>query len=56
VTRVDWSKPEPVVVPKAPAFPLAEVLADNDGTLVLRHEDGTVIVATVTARTVTTVS
>lgn len=48
----------PAVAPPVehPAFPLAEVLADADGTVVLRHEDGTVIVATVTARTVTTVS
>ena len=51
VVRVERPAPKPVVEPPAPAFPLAEVLADNDGTLVLRHEDGTVIVANVTART-----
>lgn len=56
VVRVERPAPKPKPVVEHPVFPLAEVLADADGTVVLRHEDGTVIVATVTARTVTTVS
>lgn len=43
--------PSPVPEQATNPHPLAEVWVDHDGTLVLHHEDGSVIVATVTART-----